>query len=93
MSHQLSIGNNLFKMKQAIFLITLRISLIFAQDFLSNNEEISPEPLTSFGALEKCGEGEQKDNFVCVPYYNCDPFTNRVVEIPEVDGTNTIDIR
>ncbi|EEZ99183.2 phenoloxidase-activating factor 2 [Tribolium castaneum] len=62
-------------------------------DFLSNYEEVTPPPLKSFGALTKCGEGEQQNRFVCVPYYNCDPNTNTVQENADIDGTNKINIR
>lgn len=62
-------------------------------DFLSDYEEVTHPPLKSIGALTKCGEGELKNRFVCVPYYNCDPNTNTVQENPEIDGTNQIEIR
>ncbi|RZC40173.1 tryptase alpha/beta-1-like [Asbolus verrucosus] len=62
-------------------------------DFLRNYEEVTQPPLKSLAALTKCGEGDQKDRFVCVPYYNCDPSTNTVQANPAIDGTNKINIR
>jgi kallikrein len=61
--------------------------------FLSDYEEITPPPLKSIGALEKCGEGEQRNRFVCVPYYNCNADTHTVEENPDLDGSRRIDIR
>ncbi|RZC40172.1 Trypsin domain containing protein [Asbolus verrucosus] len=78
-----------------IILIATLISLAFANerrddDFFSNFEEVTSPPPESLGAVPKCGEEEQKDKFMCVPYFNCDPSSNTIVDNPIVDGSNTI---
>lgn len=56
-------------------------------------EEVTQGPLRSYGALKKCGENERQGQDVCVPYYNCDPTANTVIQTGEFDGFDVIDIR
>ena len=56
-------------------------------------EVITKSPLGSLTALPKCGEGEDFNKKICVPYHNCDPVTNTVVEDTQNFGEGLIDIR
>lgn len=60
---------------------------------------VTPGP-RGFGALFKCGEDPNESNFKCVPYSQCDPTTNTIIETPdpknsgkEVFGFGTLDVR
>ncbi|XP_063911678.1 phenoloxidase-activating factor 2-like isoform X2 [Zophobas morio] len=67
-------------------------------EFVPTNYEILTTPtMGSFGAQERCGEGEGKGLLHCVPYHRCDPETNTTIpeeqEAPEIDYSTLIDIR
>lgn len=60
---------------------------------------LAPGP-KGFGALFKCGEDPNQSNFKCVPYSQCDPTTNTIIEEPDpknnakaVFGFGTLDVR
>ena len=75
-------------MSTSTILLTLTsFCLSGAYDFFDNYVEVPTPPPESVGAIPKCGEGVQKGRYLCVPYYNCDPLTNTVVDYPEVDGS------
>lgn len=58
-----------------------------------NLEEVTKAPPESIGALEKCGEGSDKDKHACVAYYMCDGTTKEIVQTGVTDGFGIIDIR
>ncbi|KAK9878968.1 hypothetical protein WA026_003787 [Henosepilachna vigintioctopunctata] len=70
--------------------ITNAVNSVFNTSYY---EEVTQEPLRGYGALQKCGENERSGLDVCVPYYNCDPATNRIITTGVTDGFNMIDIR
>ncbi len=57
-------------------------------DFLEMYEEVTQAPLVSFGALPRCGEGNETNRFLCVPYYNCEARQLANLEPNLLDGTN-----
>ncbi|KAL3278691.1 hypothetical protein HHI36_016227 [Cryptolaemus montrouzieri] len=79
-------------MKALIFLSVL--CMVRCQFFNSTYlEEVTQEPLRSYGALPQCGENERQGLDVCVPYYNCDPETRKIIQTGVRDGFNMIGIR
>lgn len=62
-------------------------------------EEVTLSTVGSIGAIEKCGEGQGKGLFKCVPYHRCDPYTNTTIPETEDNDENyqdyslSIDIR
>lgn len=63
--------------------------ILYIINLIQCDEEIPKPPPKNFGALQKCGEGNHK-NKKCVPYYNCDPLINTIIDYPEVDGSDKI---
>ncbi|CAH0559487.1 unnamed protein product [Brassicogethes aeneus] len=56
-------------------------------------EEVTKKPTESIGAIEKCGEGADKDVHLCVPYYQCDGTTQTIIQDGSRDGFKVIDVR
>lgn len=54
-----------------------------------NTTNATPRPTGGSGTSWLGGT----DKCVCVPYYNCDPDTNKIIRDGSVDGFGKIDIR
>lgn len=61
--------------------------------FLDGYEEVTKKPNGGFGAITKCGEGEDLNVHKCVPYYMCDGVTKTIITSGSTDGFGIIDIR